>query len=77
MKKLKEDNSTKKLLDLIRTSEQKHTKTVDSYNPDISMPVAIKTKHLNLGVLITRNSLTLAMTSNKSFTKKKRIDQMA
>lgn len=60
-------------MDLIRTSEQKHTKTVDSYNPDISMPVAIKTKHLNLGVLITRNSLTLAMTSNKSFTKKKEL----
>ena len=70
MKSFEKNNSTKKLLELIRTSEQKHTKVTDTYSPNPSLPTGIKTKYLNLGVFITQNDLTLAMTSNESFTKK-------
>ena len=71
MKKLKEENSTQKLLDLIRSGELNQVNDTIPDDPNPSLPVTIKTKYLNLGVLISQRDLTLVLTSNKGFTKKK------
>lgn len=71
MKKFKGENSTQKLLDLIRVGGQKQVNELSSDDSAPSFPVKIKPKYLNLGVYITHRDLTLALTSNKGFTKKK------
>ncbi|MEA1967444.1 MAG: hypothetical protein U9N77_04425, partial [Thermodesulfobacteriota bacterium] len=71
---MKTDNSTQKLLNLIRDDEPKQTKAADySSTPDSSLPPGIKARYLNCGVLIARTSITLVVTTNKSFTQKKEL----
>jgi Tfp pilus assembly PilM family ATPase len=73
LKKKMEDNSTQKLLNLIRTGEQESvTDEVLEYS-ESSLPVTTKIKDLNLGVLITSRDLTLVMTSGKGGSKKKHL----
>ncbi|OQY49575.1 MAG: hypothetical protein B6230_07850 [Desulfobacteraceae bacterium 4572_89] len=71
MKNFKKDNSTQKLLDLIRTGEEKKVIELLSDDSDTSLPVSIKSRHLNVGVFITQRDISLVMTSNLGFTKKK------
>ncbi len=71
MKNFKGNNSTQKLLDLIRTGEQNHLTGTVSDDSGPSLPVTIKIGQLNIGVWITRWDLTLVMTSGKGCTNKK------
>ncbi|SDU10576.1 type IV pilus biogenesis protein PilM [Desulfobacula phenolica] len=76
MKNFKEENSTQKLLNLIRTGGKDHlddTFSGDSVsdNSGLSLPVTIKDKHLNAGVWITHRDITLVMTSDKAGAVKK------
>jgi len=77
LKKSKENNSTQKLLDLIRTGEKKQAikfvaeDSQTSFDSNTSLPLSTKPKNLNLGVWITPRNITLVMTSNKGFAKNK------
>ncbi|CCK78868.1 hypothetical protein [Desulfobacula toluolica] len=76
MKNFKEENSTQKLLNLIRTGGKDHVDDAvsgDSVsdNSGLSLPVTIKDKHLNAGVWITHRDITLVMTSDKAGAGKK------
>lgn len=77
MKNSKEVNSTGKLLDLIKTGEQKQTMEYvsddshTSVDSNASLPISTKPKNSTVGVWITPRDITLVMTSNKGFVKKK------
>ena len=65
LKNIKEDNSTQKLLDLIRAGGQAPSTDFVLEYSEPSLPIITKTKDLNLGVLITPRDLTLVMASVK------------
>lgn len=71
LKNLKEENSTQKLLNLIRTGGKDHLDEAVLDDSGPSLPVTIKDKHLNVGVWITQRDLTLVMTSGKAGANKK------
>lgn len=74
MDKSFEENSTQKLLDLIRSEGKKPVDVPitsgDASNSSPSLPSKIKSKHLNLGVWITGLDLTLVMASDQGYGKK-------